>query len=514
VTLINSKIPLNQTGSFSKLFLDYLAKKESLGSFYHAFPDLAGFEEVLKNRRFDHRETLVNVLKKQYDGLPHPPNLESLKEKNTFCVTTGHQLNIFTGPLYVIFKIVSTINLAKKLKENFPAYNFVPVYWMATEDHDFEEIASFHLFGQTHHWHTQQKGAVGRMNPYEISEIFKHLKDKPDIFERAYSQQTTLAQAVRAYMHELFGEQGLVSVDGDDTKLKNLFSSVMQDDLSQHTAEKVVSQTSAKLETLGYKTQIHARNINLFYLEDGLRERIEKRGEAYGVVNTEKVFSATEIAALLNNHPEKFSPNVVMRPLYQETILPNLAYLGGPAEITYWLQLKDIFQHYELPFPVLMPRNFGLVLNQATLKRMQKLNVSAEELFVDDIQLKKSFVAKNSANELSLANEKNEIDVLFKKIIEKALAIDPTLVGVVEAEKTKQLHTVDNLEKRLKKAEEKNFETAIGQLLNLKEKLFPGGVLQERKENFLSFYLNDPTFISTLLNSFDPLDFRLNVIPV
>ena len=511
---INQKIPLAQTGSFSKLFLDYLSKNEKLFNFYCEYPDLNGFEKKIKTRNYSHREKLVEVLKKQYKGIPDAPEIDLFLNENTFCVTTGHQLNIFTGPLYVVFKIVSTINLAKKLKEEFPAYNFLPVYWMATEDHDFEEISSFNLFGQKHVWETAQKGAVGRMNPNELLEIILNLKEKPEIFEKAYSQNNTLTSAVRSYMHDLFGSEGLVCIDGDDHSLKSLFTSILEDDLFQNSSEKIVNETTVSLEKLGYKSQINARNINLFYLENNLRERIEKQGDDFKVLNTDKIISAIEMKDILANEPEKLSPNVVLRPLYQECILPNLAYLGGPSEVTYWLQLKGIFDYHSISFPILIPRNFGTIINVATQKRLDKLGIRAEDLFQEEATLKKSFVAKNSEHELSLKHEISEMELLFNAISLKATAIDVTLKSVVEAEKAKQTNALENLEKRIKKAEERNFETAITQLLNLKEKIFPGGILQERKENFLNFYLNDPSFIKILLQEFDPLDFQMNIISV
>ena len=511
---INQKIPLAQTGSFSKLFLDYLSKNESLTNFYSEYPDLNGFENKIKTRKFGHREMLAEVLKKQYQGIINAPEIDLFLNENTFCVTTGHQLNIFTGPLYVIFKIVSTINLAKRLKKEFPAYNFLPVYWMATEDHDFEEIASFNLFGQKHVWETTQKGAVGRMNPHELLEIISNLKDKPEIFAKAYSQNNTLTSSVRTYMHDLFGSEGLICIDGDDHSLKSIFTSILEDDLFQNSSEKIVSETTISLEKLGYKSQINARNVNLFYLENNIRERIEKQGEDFKVLNTDKTISAIEMREILSDEPEKLSPNVVLRPLFQECILPNLAYLGGPSEVTYWLQLKGIFDYHSLSFPILIPRNFGTIINSATQKRLDKLGVKAEELFQEEATLKKSFVAKNSEHELSLKHEISEMALLFNTISLKATAIDATLKGVVEAEKAKQTNALENLEKRIKKAEERNFETAISQLLNLKEKIFPGGILQERKENFLNFYLNDSSFIKILLQEFDPLDFEMNIISV
>jgi bacillithiol biosynthesis cysteine-adding enzyme BshC len=512
----SKQIALHSVGAFPKLFLDYISKNENLEKFYNQYPDIQGFKKIIEARKFtdDKRKTLVSVLKKQYQVLENKPNLDILLDTNTFTVTTGHQLNIFTGPLYVIYKIVTIINLAKKLKVEFPAYNFVPVYWMASEDHDFAEIASFNLFGKNFKWETEQKGAVGRMNPAELQTIFDELSEKPSIFEEAYLKNTTLSDAARQYMHELFGSENLVCIDADDSALKGIFSDVIKDDLLNNSANEIVTKTSIELNEMGYHTQITPREINFFYLQDGLRERIIKEDTVYKVLNSAFSFSEEEILKILDNHPENFSPNVVLRPLYQETILPNLAYIGGPSEVPYWLQLKGIFDHYGEQFPLLMPRNFALVINQASQKRLDKLGISVDELFADDVSLRRSYVERNSENSLSLAFEIDDVSEVFERILKKSLAIDQTMKGAVEAEKSKIISSLENLEKRIKKAEERNQETSVTQLLALKQKLFPDGGLQERKENFLNFYLNDKDFINKLLEAFDPIDYSFNIIEI
>ncbi len=165
-------VDLRTTGQFPALLLDYLDQKPSLKDFYGTFPTVENAADIIKQRAnfsLEKRQTLVKVLEEQYAGQPYLPDFSILLDEKTFTVTTGHQLNIFTGPLYIIYKIVTIIKLARELKEKYPEYNFVPVYWMASEDHDFAEIASFHLYGQTHKWEGEHKGAVGRLNPKELA---------------------------------------------------------------------------------------------------------------------------------------------------------------------------------------------------------------------------------------------------------------------------------------------------------------------------------------------------------
>jgi len=512
--MVHQSLPLAATGAFPPLFLDYIAQNELLNPFYGLFPNVENFEKQLhlKQTSPQTRATLVAALARQYSAIADKPDLDILAKPTTFTVTTGHQLNIFTGPLYVVYKIITAINLARQLKKAYPDYNFVPVYWMATEDHDFAEISYFNLFGKKYTWQTQQKGAVGRMNPRELGEALKILPERLPVFEKAYLQCDTLADAVRCYMHDLFGREGLVCIDGDDPALKKMFAPVIEAELFEQTTYPLVEKTTAEIEALGYHTQVAAREINLFYLEDGLRERIVCEGGVFKILNSNLAFSETEMRQMVQEHPQKFSPNVVLRPLYQEMILPNLAYIGGPSEVPYWLQLSSVFAHFKTPFPILLPRNFALYVNAISQKRLEKLDVRIEDLFGDDTQLRKKFVNQNSTVALTLTEEKRAFEAIFEDILGKALQVEKTLEGTVNAEKAKLRNALENLEKRLQKAEEKHYETELTQLTGVKNKLFPNGGLQERTDNFLNFYLNDSNFLQKLLAHFEPLDFRFNVL--
>lgn len=509
------KVDLRNTGQFPALLLDYLDQKPSLEEFYSIYPNIenaAKAIEAKKDFNIDKRKTLVRVLEEQYHGSPYKPDFSILLDPKTFTVTTGHQLNIFAGPLYIIYKIVTIIKLAQDLKQAYPEYNFVPVYWMATEDHDFEEISYFHLFGQTHKWEGEHKGAVGRLDPKELESILKYLPVKPLLFAKAYLENNTLADAVRCYMHELFGQDGLICIDADNPDLKRHFLPIIKEELISPVSVKFVSETTAKLASLGYHTPLHAREINLFYLQDNLRERIVRENDRFLVMNTDLSFSEDEIVGLAEEHPEYFSPNVVLRPLYEEVILPNLAYIGGPSEVPYWMQLKGIFDHYQVPFPMLIPRNFALYIKASQRKKVEKLKINYEDLFLDQVALRRTFVEKNTEKTLALDDQKNAFLGVFDSILEKAVDVDKTMEGAVKAEQAKLFRSLENLEKRIRKAEERNHESEIDQLLNLKNKLFPNGTAQERYDNFLNFYMDDPTFIRKFFKTFDPLDFKYYIL--
>lgn len=507
--------PIDSLNSFASLLLDYLADDSKLNNFYENAPKLSEFGkqiELKKSFSLLKRKKLVQVLQRQYQHLDSIPSFELLTDEKTFTVTTGHQLNLFTGPMYVIYKIITTINLAKKLTSTYPDYHFVPIYWMASEDHDFEEINHFNYLDRTFTWSSKQKGAVGR---FELSEFIPFLNELPEthsIFTDAYSKSKTLSDAVRRYMQSLFGKYGLICLDADDPNLKSDFTSVIETDLFENSHLGLVEEKNQSLLHLGYKPQINAREINFFYLTTTSRDRIERIGDRYHVLNQAISFSKSDMETEIKTFPERFSPNVVLRPLYQEIILPNLAYIGGPAEVAYWLQLKGIFDRHTIAFPIILPRNFGLIIKSEQRERIQKLGIDPIDLFQNDLDLKRQFVAKNSAHDLQLQHEIDALQPIFNTLISKANAIDVTLVQSVLAQQKKWTNGLEKLEKKIKKAEERNQDTRVRQLMSLKNQLFPQGEWQERHDNFLNFYLLNPHLIENLLKTFDPLLFELYVI--
>jgi bacillithiol synthase len=514
------KVSLADTHAFSSFFLDYIHQKNTLKPFYHRFPLLENFKDQIaeKTSSFpqDRRYVLAASVQKQYEGFALSASVEKnislLKEVNTFTVTTGHQLNIFTGPLYFIFKIVTVINACKRLKAAYPAHNFVPVYWMASEDHDYDEIKYFKLYGKKYIWNTDQTGAVGRFHTNGLDKLLKEIPGDTKIFREAYTKHKKLSQSVRHYVDALFSEEGVIVFDSDNRSLKSQFTNVMREDILGNVNKPRVDHTNAQLETLGYKTQVFCRDINFFYLADGLRSRIEKQGDQYNVLDTDLSFTGKDMEKLISEEPEKFSPNVILRPLYQEVLLPNLAYVGGPAEVIYWLQLKAVFAHFNTPFPILMPRNFGMVMDHEAERKFTKTGLDFKELFEEKNYLFNHWVLKNSPRNLTVGSERAEISKLFETLKERAESIDKTLAPFVSAEGKRAFNSLEKIERKLLRAEKRLHTDKLRQIEAVKELLFPNGSLQERTDNFLNFYQRDPEFIKRLLTAFDPFDFNFNIL--
>ncbi|MDH5367477.1 MAG: bacillithiol biosynthesis cysteine-adding enzyme BshC [Cyclobacteriaceae bacterium] len=511
-------IEMDESNCFSSSFLDYIKKNKKLSPFYNLTPNIESFEQQIKSTQFpkERRTTIVNILKQQYSDFTisdnTAQNIDSIENEKTFTVVTGHQLNIFTGPLYFIYKIVTVINTCTQLKKKYPQYNFVPVYWMATEDHDFEEISHFRLDGEKYHWRTDQKGAVGRFDPHSLKEILDKLPGQNDVFEKAYLEHETLADAVRYYVNELFGSEGLVVIDADDKALKQSFVSVIKDDVINNSTKSLVENTNGELKKLGYPTQVFARDINFFYIDGDLRSRIVKENGKYTVLDTDLAFTEDEIITQIETSPEKFSPNVILRPLYQEWVLPNLAYVGGPSEVVYWLQLKEVFESHNTPFPILMPRNFGLVVSKNDKRKIDKLNFDMKKWFLPTQVLIQHYVSKQSNNDLSYKNKITEIKNIYNQAKEQASVVDVTLLQHLEALQTKTTNLLEKAEKKLLRAEKRHHDTKIKQIEGVKNKLFPNDNLQERTDNFLNFYQDNPQFIKDLIQQFDPFNYKFHVL--
>ncbi|WP_257667435.1 bacillithiol biosynthesis cysteine-adding enzyme BshC [Parapedobacter tibetensis] len=523
-------IDYKDTNGFSKTLLAYVDNDPLLAPFAGNRPDLEGFAKQLRSKtgKTD-RGLLVERLKHQYGNLLErqpevAANITALHHEQTFTVTTGHQLNIFTGPLYFIFKIATAIRLAQDLKEAFPGYNFVPVYWMATEDHDFAEINHTRLQGKKISWEAETQGATGRMKTASIGDAVRQYQNflglsgnsskLAKLMEEAYLGQDNLAAATRYLVNGLFGQYGLVIMDADDPSLKKHFAPLIEQDIIGEYSHRQIDRTSAALKAAGFSTQVHAREINFFYLTDVFRERIVKLDDGrYEVLHQGIYFTEGELKAEIHQHPERFSPNVVMRPLYQEMVLPNLAYIGGGAEIVYWLQLKGSFQHYGVEFPILVPRNSAMVTDDTMAVKILRLDLTFKSIFKDSDDLKKEYVRRHTKHKLNLNDEWMELKAIFGKLRLRAHKIDPSLGPSTDAVKARLKKAINNLEKKLLKADKRNHEDALIQIDRIKEKLFPGGVLQERSENMGLLYVkHGDKLISELIHHFNPLDFKFTIL--
>ncbi len=514
------QIAYEATGSFSKMVLDYIKGDEQLRPFYAQPVSIDGIKKTIESRKqfATDRKLLVDTLQKHYASAnptaAQLTNINQLANSNCFTVTTAHQPNIFTGHLYFIYKILHAIKFCEKLKVAMPEKDFVPVYYMGSEDADLDELGHIYINGNKHQWKTNQTGAVGRMKVDKAlvkmldaieGEITVHPFGK-EIIEQmrsCYVEGSTIEQATFKLVNALFGEYGLIILLPDDAAYKKAFITVVEKELRTQFSHSIVEATASQFPKQ-YKVQASGRALNLFYLKDDRRDRIEKNADHFKVTDTEISFTESEIMLELEMYPERFSANVILRPVFQEMILPNIAFIGGGGEIAYWLELTKVFEAVNIPYPVLVLRNSFLLVEERFSLLVSRLGLSVSDLFKPENELLTGFVKRESAVQLSLANEKKAINDFYTKLKITTGAVDSTLQQHTEALQKLALNKLEALEKKMLRAEKKKFEAQQRQLQKLKQQLFPHNSLQERIENFMPFYAKwGKSFIKTIYdNSF------------
>lgn len=504
--MIVHKIKYNDTNHFSELVEDYsqeLVNKE----LYNRFPSTDNFLEQIneKSKQDLDRELLVSVLKKQNEGINLSKkslfNIDSLSKKNTYTVTTGHQLCLFTGPLYFLYKIISTINLAEKLSKEFNEYNFVPIFWMASEDHDFNEINNVTINGNKFLWESDQQGPVGKFNTKGIINIIENISSIIgntennssiiNLLKKCYSQNN-FSEATRCLINEVFGKYGLVILDANDKNFKKKLLPIMKEDLVFQSLSPIIKNNTIQ-NSKKYKTQAYVRDFNFFKISNSSRERVLE------------VVSESE----LEDNPEKYSPNVLMRPLYQELILPNLCYIGGGAEISYWMQLKTVFKEQNIVFPILNLRNSVLWIEKRDYEKWKDLGFTLEDLFLSTEYLEKTYV--QNYFDINLSKEKKSLKKIFNNIFDRIK--DKALLPSIESSQITNIKSIENLEKKLIRFYKKKHEIELNHIRKIKSKLFQNNHLQERTDNIIPYYCKyGEKFIETLKKELDPLDLNFLIL--
>jgi bacillithiol biosynthesis cysteine-adding enzyme BshC len=497
-------IPYNQTNYFSNIAIDYINASQQLQHFYKHQVNSNGILNAIKERQKfpQQREVLVEELQKQYEGVEQhlkvKENTLLLLQQNTFTITTAHQPNIFTGPLYFIYKILHVIKIAEELNMQLTEYNFVPVYYMGSEDADIEELGTITIDRVAYAWQTKQTGAVGRMKVDKallslINQMRGQLGVLPygdeiiKLFEETYSVGKTMQQATFELVHHLFGEYGLVVLIPDNAALKKLFQPVIEKELKERFSNKAITSTITELGK-HYKPQAGGRALNLFYLIDDKRERIEVSIDKFQVSGLNIDWNEDEILNELNEHPERFSPNVILRGALQETMLPNVAFIGGGGELAYWLELKNVFEAVNIPYPMLVLRNSFLIVEKKFKQIISNLGLKSEDMFQSEHELMQKIVTNRTENKVRLNGELERVEDLYDKITHLASNVDSTLKAHVEALKTKAVYRLQELEKKMLRAEKRKYSNELLQLQKVKTVLFPKNSLQERVENISIFY--------------------------
>ena len=508
----HTKINFTDIYHIPALIKDFLTE-EKYSPIRFSLPNaLKKTEEKQHSFSYTQREILHQVLTEQMQDLKLSPkqkeNIALLQQEHIFTITTGHQLNLFSGASFFIYKILQTIKTTHFLNQNSEHFKFVPIFWLATEDHDFEEINNFNT--QNHQYQISGKsgGPVGRIKIEEnhfIQDFEEEFKD--DVFgtelilwlKEAYQVGNSLTQATQLLVNRLFNEYGLLIIDGDNPILKEQMRNIFTDELLHQSLKKSTEKEIQCLTEKYGKVQVNPRETNLFYISE-TRNRIEKIDNKYQIVDTDLVFEANELLEKMEN----ISPNALMRPIYQEKILPNIAYIGGNAEIMYWLELKDYFNEIKLPFPLLIPRNSMLFLSEKTSMKIEKSGLKIEDFFQNFPQIMKDKLLHESELLEIIEQKEKEIKNAFILLKEKSSLTDKTFRNLIEAEETRQLKSYTRMKKRLLRAEKIKQHEKYTRMSQLYIDIHPKGIWQERVYNFSVFYAqNGRKWIEKCYNNMD-----------
>ncbi|MFM2049035.1 MAG: hypothetical protein RI955_1583, partial [Bacteroidota bacterium] len=470
------------------------------------------------------RNELVQILQEQNSFLTNSEkafgNIKLLENNNCFTITTAHQPCLFTGPIYTIVKAISAIKLAQQYKKDFPENDFVPVFYIGSEDHDLDELNHLNLFNKKINWQTNQSGAVGSMGLEGIETVITEIEsllqnevrkdDIISIIKKCYKPEYTMAKAFRCLLHELLGNYGLVILDANEPRLKQHFKQIIKDELLNQNSVKLLNDENWLRNFENNQLQITPREINLFYLDNNSRERIIKENETWKVNNTNLKFSKHEIENLVETNTEKFSPNVVLRALYQSTILPDVAFVGGGSEVTYWLQLKTLFDFYKIDFPKIELRDSIFWIDEQAEQKRLKWNFELADIFKNVNDLIVDFTEKNGG--LNVDVEIEAIKIKIAELNEKIKLHDKTYEPISLAVATQINNQFENLQKKLLQADKKKLSDSIQQIHKWREKLLPENHLHERHDNFISYFLKyGNQFVETLMVHLTPQNKNIKV---
>jgi bacillithiol biosynthesis cysteine-adding enzyme BshC len=439
-------------------------------------------------------------------------NIELLRAENTFTVVTGHQICSAGGPLYLIYKLFTAIRIAQELNSSQTEFNFVPVYWMATEDHDIEEIRHFHWGNEKIELAKEFEGIAGDLPTEDFLRWMNEKKEEgkfneiglSELFIQAYSKNN-FAEATRFWVNELLGEYGVVCIDGNDSDLKKLASTLFEKEIQDQFIFSEVSKTNAALENSGHNPNIQPREFNLFWLKENgelkIRKRIDKNGDQFKTSDGERYFTKLELSEISGS----LSPNVLLRPLYQEMILPNIAYIGGPSELGYWLQLKNAFQSVNLQMPLLVHRISMTLVRKRDIEFVSKNELDMSELVQEKLHdAQKKMLGR--MNGKSFDKESISTQELFAQLKEYVVGIDASLVGWVSAEEKRQLDQWNTIEQKIKKALKSKEEVKFSQLEKFFAFVHPNLIQQERVFSLLyAAEIVGWTDLKEMLLELDPL---------
>lgn len=509
-----SRVPFRDLG-FSRLFSDYCENvPEAVSILGSHFLDRNAISDSMEKARLvnvEGRQVLVDVLLEQNERWNAPrktlDNICLLLTEDTTCVVTGQQLGLFVSPLYTIYKSLTAIQLASSWSTD--AKPVVPVFWLADEDHDLEEIS--HCFipspecGITEvRYPVRNRDNGKRKNSGNtiptgrlvldagitqaidsVAELLPNTADSTFLVEalrRCYRPGQSFVDAFASFVHILLPDSGLIVMSGDDGRLKRIGAPLFERALVESNKLNDVLEASSEDISKAYHAQLHLRNTNLFVIQDGNRLGLDRTDKGFSVSGTDVVFSLDQVLAKAREEPEFFSPNVVLRPLYQDSILPTAAYVGGPGEVAYFGQIRAAYRWANIHMPIIYPRASLSLVDGAASRLLEAHNLPFTELRKRPDEIFGSIVSRQMVSDPSILirQAKDGIEVTLQQLAGPIRVVDPTLDRAVEAIRVTFEKRLDRLEKKILREEKRKHGITGDRVERTTSFLFPNGKPQER----------------------------------
>ena len=535
------KVPVSVLPHASKLYQTYIANFPALAEFYNvdyrSLSSLAAHAQLVQQTEYPRRE-VAEILKQQNRrwgaGENVLRNLNALAQPNSVAVVTGQQVGIFGGPLFTVYKALTCLKLAESLSAKLGAH-VVPIFWLAADDDDLAEVNRLVLPTRENTLQTlscaldsvERKPAFKVHLAPQVEESHRVLAEsisdsefKPEILRalaEAYAPGVSLLDACARWLTYLLGDFGLILLNPSDHAMRQLAVPIFQREIAEHSpSTEAALQASTKLEARGFSVQVPQRagRCNIFFVDEQ-RHGLEWHGDEFVTTDGRLRYSREKLLQRIAHEPHHFATNVITRPVLQDFLLPTVAYIGGPAEIAYFAELRGVYESFGVRMPAVFPRKSLTLLEKKIAHVLEKYDVRLDDMWGNPDELLSRLAKREAPAGLfePVATARDELGQRLAVLKERATQLDPTLSAFIDKEHGKILHQLEALEKKLLQATKRQNETLQQQVLKAAHALYPMQHLQERELSIVPFLCKyGKPFISRLLDAIDVEDFHHQIV--
>ncbi len=509
--------PLRTEMKFSQMFLDFCEEKEFFNDRFPMNKSIFSSSNTLEKISYGNvkRTKFIEVIEKSFGNLSlskkQRENLEILTEPNSLNIITGQQVGFLGGPIYSVLKLQTAVSMADILNKKHNALAFVPIFWVEDNDHDNFEASFIHIFNEKYepvslscsieNDKNDLRTVSSRVFDKDIISIIKTIKEilpaliyKQDlckIIEEIYQPGKNWSDAFIEFLQIIFAESGILFCKSSELRKAGLFRDIIRMELENPGKSKLlIDKSNDLIQNRGYHIQAKSRQLNLFYINNDKRHKIEAlNNQTNTLIIDKKQYSQKELLTIFDNEPSSFSPNVMLRSLCQDSIFPTAAYIGGPAEIAYLTQLKEVYNFFDILQPARISRISATFIDKKTINILNDEGLEADFFFINlqELQSKLKSIMLTDLDSNTFDSAFVAIEAAFQKINEYVLDIDKNLENSVTGEKTKILKRMEFLRNKVARHRKKSNLDKFDRLLMASNLIFPKNTLQERFYSPLNF---------------------------